>query len=322
MFQEQCVTFGNKTLTIVKPVSSCRYRSVAHNSGVDDFQPKYGPWLVIKGAASDPIEDEFVQVECYKQTFGMERCIYRNTFFQVVPRETSSETGKPFPKDAKDRPSVLFLGIDGVSRSNFIRQLPQTMEVMERQGFVTLDDYAKLGDNSFPNLCAILLGKRGYDAADFPSEVPTEWGINYDNWTDFVWRRFGRAGYATMFSEDRPEWSTFSYKKHSHGFVKRPPTDHYQRPYFTTLYDSKEMLQSTPQCFDRSPLHNLQLDYVKEFLTAYHSRRIPTFTFFWNVDLAHEYLNTLKVADSDLAGFLQDNQELLENTIVLMISDH
>ncbi|CAJ0946689.1 unnamed protein product, partial [Mesorhabditis belari] len=302
--------------------SECLYRSVEHNSGVDDFHPRFGEWKRIEAGFSPKIFTDFVQVECFRDFLGIRKNVYRNAFFQIFPRNLSSETGKSYSRDFSTRPSVLIIGIDGVSRSNFVRQMPKTLKTMSDMNFVTLESYSKLGDNTFPNLCAMMLGKRGYFSEEFPSEVEDGWGVNYDSWTEFMWRRFGRDGYATMFSEDRPEWSTFSYKERSHGFVARPPTDHYQRPYFLSIYDTTEMLRSSTQCFGETPLHMLQLDYIESFMKTYRDLSIPFFTLFWNVELSHEYLNTLKVADDDFSAFLTRNTDLWENTVVILLSDH
>jgi hypothetical protein len=57
-------------------------------------------------------------------------------------------------------PSVLIFGLDSMSRSNFIRQLPETHAQMQTMGFVDMLGHVKIGDNSYVNWVAILAGKR------------------------------------------------------------------------------------------------------------------------------------------------------------------
>ena len=43
-----------------------------------------------------------------------------------------------------------------------------------------------------------------------------------------IWKEFAKRGYATVYMEDEPEFSTFNYLKA--GFFNKP-TDYYLRPY-------------------------------------------------------------------------------------------
>ena len=48
-----------------------------------------------------------------------------------------------------------------MSRSNFIRQLNKTYAVLQKLGFVDMKSHVKIWDNTYNNLLAVLLGKRG-----------------------------------------------------------------------------------------------------------------------------------------------------------------
>ena len=55
------------------------------------------------------------------------------------------------------------LGFDGLSKSNYIRQLPQSKKQMEEMGFILMEKHAKIADNTFPNWVGIFMGQHAYD---------------------------------------------------------------------------------------------------------------------------------------------------------------
>lgn len=60
--------------------------------------------------------------------------------------------------DIPDKPSVLIISIDSLSRLNLIRSMPITHRLLETRGFMSLDGYTKVADNTFPNVVPILTG--------------------------------------------------------------------------------------------------------------------------------------------------------------------
>lgn len=120
--------------------------------------------------------------------------------------------------------SVLILGIDSVSRLNFYRTMPKTAKYLRETGWIGLKGYNKIGDNTFPNLMAILTGQSSQQA--YSRCKPTV-AYKLDN-CPFLWHNFRNAGYVTAYGEDETMLNTFNYLKV--GFVK-PPTDYYLRPY-------------------------------------------------------------------------------------------
>ena len=120
--------------------------------------------------------------------------------------------------------SVLMLGIDSVSRLNFMRSAPLTDRYLRDTGWIRFDGYNKMGDNTFPNLMAILTGQNQTQAYTLcKPTVP-----RMLDRCPFLWRNFRDAGYATAYGEDETALNTFNYLKL--GFVQ-PPTDYYLRPY-------------------------------------------------------------------------------------------
>jgi len=102
--------------------------------------------------------------------------------------------------------------------------MPKTEKYLRETGWIDLRGYNKIGDNTFPNLMAILTGQMPQQA--YSRCKPTV-AYKLDN-CPFLWYNFRNAGYVTAYGEDETVLNTFNYLKV--GFVE-PPTDYYLRPY-------------------------------------------------------------------------------------------
>jgi len=152
--------------------------------------------------------------------------VYENVHAILNPekvRERIDHNGSQ-PGNFSRKLSVLVLGIDSVSRLNFYRAMPKTERYLRETGWIGLKGYNKIGDNTFPNLMAILTGQTPQQA--YSRCKPTV-AYKLDN-CPFLWHNFRNAGYVTAYGEDETILNTFNYLKV--GFVE-PPTDYYLRPY-------------------------------------------------------------------------------------------
>ena len=95
-----------------------------------------------------------------------------------------------------------------------------------------MSGYNKVGDNTFPNLAAVLTG---LTMEQLKNQCWTSSNIPFDK-CPFIWKDYSELGYVTAYAEDQPPGSTFNY--HKTGFVI-PPTDYYIRPF---LLASEEKL--------------------------------------------------------------------------------
>ena len=105
--------------------------------------------------------------------------------------------------------SVLLLGLDNVSRLNLQRSLPRTENHLRDKGWLSMKGYNKIGENTFPNLMALLTGQdqeQSYSRCK-PS-IP--YGLDH---CPMVWYNFRNAGYVTAYAEDEAKISTFNYLK-------------------------------------------------------------------------------------------------------------
>ena len=78
--------------------------------------------------------------------------------------------------------------------------------------------------------------------------------------------------------------------------------------------------RSNTFCYDSTPVHKIQLNYVQKFLESYSKK--AKFAFSWFLEISHDYLNTVGVADADFSEFLKQNKETFENAFVIVFSDH
>ncbi|XP_060071100.1 uncharacterized protein LOC132551013 [Ylistrum balloti] len=250
---------------------------------------------------------------------------------QKIDRKTH-EKKTEFKDETEEDLNVIMFGIDSVSRLGAIRKLPKTVKYLtETLGGYVFKGYNKVGDNTFPNLIALLCGK---PLEDFKFDYHYVHAETYP----FIWNEFEEQGYVTMHSEDWPEIATFDHSIPL-GFSKQPTT-HYSRPFWLALrkiqpmqymidqvfmyFESKAMKMKTSSglCYGNRPNHMLVVDYLKKFLHIYKGKR--KFAFAWLNELAHNYVNFLEYGDNDFMELLKWMHEEghLNRSVLLLYSDH
>ncbi|GFY52066.1 uncharacterized protein TNIN_290791 [Trichonephila inaurata madagascariensis] len=283
----------------------CDYKEIIRKN---DFEVKYGDAQKISINGSKLFSD-FVYVSCYNFA-GIP--FYTNVHCHIFPKK---DRLKP---TSDSMYNVLIIGIDSLSRLSFIRHLPKTYKfLIKNLNAFVFRGMTKVGDNTFPNLGAILTGKSVFGNELPKIENPTG---TYDEWP-CVWKNFSKSGYATLFAEDRPDIGLFNYLR---GGFKDQPTDHYMRPFWLAVQTSKLHRLSSNLCFGRIPKHLLQLKYTKDFIKKYSSVKQPFFSFTFFVELSHDYVNQVASADGDLESWLKDllHSGFLNRTFLFFLSDH
>lgn len=128
---------------------------------------------------------------------------YSNVHASVIPSyEKRARNG------SKTRPNVLVIGVDSISRSNAVRNLPKTYRLfstcqltprfrylMNEIGGWEMRGYSKIDDNTFPNIVALL---SGHKVTVKTSELPLEPAKDFVDAWPFVWKNFSQMGYTTM----------------------------------------------------------------------------------------------------------------------------
>ncbi|XP_063931645.1 uncharacterized protein LOC135143658 isoform X2 [Zophobas morio] len=212
--------------------------------------------------------------------------------------------------------SVLLIGIDSVSRLNFIRSLPNSYKFLMDNNWISFIGYNKIDDNTYPNIMAILTGNK---QKNFSNKCDTDSASGL-NKCYMLWDDFSEVGYVTAYAEDEVSLSTFNLDKM--GF-QHSPTDYYFRPYFlasSTL--TKFSYEGLEYCTGPESTGERVLNVAKDFATTFVD--YPSFGLFWMNSFSHNTLNMVSMMDDKIRQFLQDitNNGVLENSFVIFLSDH
>ncbi|XP_014480678.1 PREDICTED: uncharacterized protein LOC106747559 [Dinoponera quadriceps] len=281
------------------------------------------------GQVSLPAEVEVVYVSCRSKTAKKPakvkakakqttKTVYENVHAVLNPEKVRDRVDHSVNQsDTPRKLSVLILGIDSVSRLNFYRTMPKTEKYLRETGWIGLKGYNKIGDNTFPNLMAILTGQNSQQA--YSRCKPTV-AYKLDN-CPFLWHNFRNAGYVTAYGEDETVLNTFNYLKV--GFVE-PPTDYYLRPY---MLASEKLLKvkkrfNMKYCTGPETSFERIFDYAVNFARTFVG--VPYFGFFWTNTVSHDNMNGISSMDSRvLQRFeLLEQEAVLNDSMVVFLSDH
>ncbi|XP_034952238.1 uncharacterized protein [Chelonus insularis] len=316
-------------------VADCCWRTFERKKNFDNFV-KYEK-VCHPFDNSNIITAEFVKVECFRDN----KQIYRDYHF-FVPRKPLVEERchtirkqqqkvqkeKQKKKKAiekkennqvniKNHLSILILGLDSVSRMNFHRMMPKTLETLASFGAIEMMGYNKVGDNTYPNLVPVL---SGLSDKELQSLCWNSTKQPFDN-CPFLWKNYSKAGYRTIFAEDACSMTTFNYLKP--GFQAQP-TDYYYRPYCIAVENdigNTHKLNADLCIGVRKTFENL-LNYTKKIVREFVDD--PYFAFFWEASLTHDFFNFPQLGDDVYSNTLKYfmSEGLLENTLLILMSDH
>ncbi|KAK9886042.1 hypothetical protein WA026_014827 [Henosepilachna vigintioctopunctata] len=220
--------------------------------------------------------------------------------------------------NSKDAPSILFIGIDSISRLNLIRTMPNTYEFLTNRSDVwfPLYGYNKIGDNTFPNLMAILTGYNETEAY----KICNPKTIGPLDSCRFIFKTFKKFGYITAYGEDESCINTFNYRKK--GFVKEP-VDYYFKPYMEASESLGKVLRdSLSYCAGPETSGERIMNLAKNFAITY--KNYSTFGFFWMNTFSHNNINAPNRMDKNVHSLLDKltRAGILDNSIVIFLSDH
>ncbi|XP_008475501.1 uncharacterized protein LOC103512515 [Diaphorina citri] len=319
---------GNSTGSI-----QCNYRAFTWK--YEQGSNKYGTMRTMysrKVPLTSPVQilsDEFIRVDC-----SLDKVEVYTDFFSFVPEPTpvsdpqsrdpqsrvpQSDLPVPRPPDPPEPEySVLVVGIDAVSRQNFLRQMSRTYKYLDTHyELVDMRGYNKIGDNTFPNLVAALTGmsEKELEQTCYPTPEST-----FDD-CPFLWKNFSAAGFKTLYAEDSFGMSTFNYFKS--GFAKSP-TDTF---YNIFSKESEAVIGNTKilnahLCMGSQLIFKTVLEYALKYTSAL--RNYFYFAFVWTSSLTHDYLNLPRLGDSILQKFVKNLNKNghLNRTILILTSDH
>ncbi|XP_013774311.1 uncharacterized protein LOC106459260 [Limulus polyphemus] len=291
---------------VYKPI----LREPGHRNLTTDNQFKIGNSKILTFGV--PLQEEFIVVRCFKKTqFFHEEYIALTPIIQNV-EENCKKRENGFSNG--DSLNVMIIGIDSISKLNFIRHFTKTHTYLRTvlKAF-ELRGYNKVGDNTFYNLTPLLTGF-------FANQY---WNITkkymFFDHLNFIWKEYSTRGYRTLFAEDMPKYALFNYNRR--GFL-HPPTDYYYRPFSLAVVKSDMLKRHKKKCSHSELEMQFVFDYVKQFTSTMDDKKY--FLFAFTATLTHNVLNYAGYADSpsyDLLQFLH-NSGTLNRTIMIFFSDH
>lgn len=243
------------------------------------------------------------------------KTITQNYAFFLV--QVKNRTRYDFNATAQRKPSLILWGIDSVSRINFRRTMPQTFNYLKQRKWFELRGYNKIGDNTFPNLMALLTGQNQTTA--MKTCKPRKIG-GLDN-CKLIWKEFHKQGYHTAYGEDTPSMSTFNYLKK--GF-RKAPTDYYFRPMSLAIEEHLTFKKKAglKYCVGNRQYGEYVYDMGLQFVTRFQYE--PNFGLFWTNSFSHNDYSVPATMDSTILKYLKEMETLgiFDNTIVFFLSDH
>ncbi|XP_075220749.1 uncharacterized protein LOC142324042 [Lycorma delicatula] len=262
-------------------------------------------------------DEEYIMVKCHVPKRKGKKEVYGNVHARII-KKPSIEYKLKHDASTEDKLSVLFMGIDSISRLNLLRTMPNTVSFLKENDFIELKGYNKIDDNTFPNLIAILTGMT-------IKQFGKKCWKNRDKELDdcpLLWNNASRLGYLTAYVEDEPTMGTFNY--HKKGF-KNSPTDYYFRPFMIAAenYMKIKRVDSLEICLGPELTGDIILNYAKDFINRF--KDTLHFSLFWMNSFSHNNVNTPSSMDKNMLNFFTDvfyNNETINSTAIIFLSDH
>src|SRR5699024_9464971 len=130
------------------------------------------------------------------------------------------------------QPNVLLIGLDSLSRLNFLRHFNQTTAFLNTHSFQPFLGHHKIGLNTDPNVFAMMLGLN-YSTIE---QMAAPQSGKLDN-LSFITKEYSNAGYITSYTEDYVPYGLFNYN--FEGFAGPRPMEYTTRA--VNLYINQRM---------------------------------------------------------------------------------
>ncbi|KAH8255738.1 hypothetical protein KR038_009486, partial [Drosophila bunnanda] len=291
----------------------CVYQEISRNNSAklpDDSYIEFKDRRFVQDQLV-PKNTEFMITKCYAKDFKNSSQLLQEDAMTFIPEMRTRTT-------VRTQPSVLIMGLDSISRINLRRSMPLVYNFVSRPGWYEMQGYNKIGDNTYPNLMAVLTG-HSEKGAEAVCDVIKPGCLDS---LPFIWKRFKSTGYMTAFAEDCQLINTFNYMKG--GFIKQP-TDYYLRPLLMAIESQFQVTNDYgfPFCVGRHHSFSYVWNFGKQFIDRFLGRS-PMFGFLWSNSFTHDYYEGATALDDLFRKYLDSFEEahLFEQSIVILMSDH
>jgi len=249
---------------------------------------------------------------------GVKRCCC-NCRRKLDPYQLFDDNVEDIAKsDEESKPNVIILGIDSTSRLNLRRSMPKLHKFLQRPGWFEMQGFNKVGENTIPNLLAMLTGNA-------EEKAMAQSRFSHGGFIDklkYIWKRFKNYGYQTAFGEDCGNINTFNY--HKPGF-KKQPVDYYLRNFIVAL---ESILKTRREfgnvfCLGRKLGFKYVFDFARQFMQRF-EKVAPVFGIFWSNSFTHEDFLGATALDKVFWEYLlvYDALGFFNRSIVFVLSDH
>ncbi|XP_067628756.1 uncharacterized protein [Eurosta solidaginis] len=299
----------------------CCYQQILRVES-DDKTFKLLPCALFHQDFTLPEQIDYILTECYITQNKKKKTLQKDAFsFIQQRRHQPSITDKKLTSSSSfgiKKPNVLLLGIDSLSRINFRRTMPRTFQYLQENHWFELQGFNKIGDNTFPNLMALLTSYN--ETTAFKKCNPRIKGGLNEPMCNLIWNNFKNFGYKTAYAEDSWTISTFDYLKK--GFLKSP-TDYYLRPMSIAVAKKLDVKNTRLQyCAGRKHYAEYIFDYALQFANILTGD--PLFGLFWANSFSHEHFYAPATMDLRILKYFESMKKdgIFENSIIIFFGDH
>ncbi|KAH8378268.1 hypothetical protein KR093_010474 [Drosophila rubida] len=297
---------------------NCFYREIKHGKKADTYD-MLNPSKYFSQGYVVPLHVEGMLLDC--ETAELPPITLQKDAYMFIQYREMPAAAKP-TKHTPRKPSVIMYGIDTLSRINLRRTMPLVHEYLRGPGWYEMQGYNKVvGDNSFPNIFAILSGYSPEKAKEHICDTDKSGCLDE---IPMIWKYFKNASYLTAYAEDESSSNTFSYLKP--GFSKTP-TDYYFRPFLRAL-EEETVNYHCPgcrmvYCMGRRLANSYVYDYCRQFMQRYVKER-PIWGMFWSNHFSHDDYFMPSAMQHKVLGDLLDYERdgAFEDTIMIFFADH
>lgn len=197
--------------------------------------------------------------------------------------------------------------------------MPKTVKYLQDNNWFQMYGYNKVGENTYPNLMAVLSGLR-------PDESHRRCYSTKPGFIEKchpIWMDFNEYGYLTAYAEDLARHATFHNGQG--GFTKQP-TNYYMRPFTiaaeTHFPEKSTMLKIEQTCIES----RMYAEYIYQYAIdlARINRAQPYFGLFWTNSFSHDTTSKPLLMDSNMVEYFKQLEAIgtLNDTVVVFFSDH